>query len=143
MLRLDDLMRVTWSCVHFAAAAEVTPELRSALENAGMASFDLDGESVRTKEDLLRAVAEAMHFPDYFGMNWDAMIDCLRDLADRVPAEGHVLFVHAAEGLWRTGLPWTGQFVEVWLAGAEEAAHDGVPLHLVFVHTLPSAAALP
>jgi RNAse (barnase) inhibitor barstar len=141
MLRLDDLTRVTWSCVHFAAASEVTPQLRAALESAGMACFDLNGEAVRTKEDLLRVIAEAMRFPDYFGMNWDAMIDCLRDLADRVPAEGHVLFVHAADSLWRTGLPWAGQFVEVWLTAAEEAAHDGVPLHLVFVHTPPSTAA--
>jgi RNAse (barnase) inhibitor barstar len=142
VLRPDDLTRVTWSCVHFAAADEITPQLRAALENAGMASFDLNGESLRTKEDLLRAIAEAMRFPDHFGMNWDAMIDCLRDLADRVPAEGHVLFVHAGERLWRTGLPWAGQLVEVWLAAAEEAAHDGIPLHLVFVNTAsPSTAA--
>jgi RNAse (barnase) inhibitor barstar len=141
MLRLDDLTRVTWSCVHFATAGEVTPQLRTALESAGMATFDLSGDSVRTKEDLLRAIAEAMRFPDHFGMNWDATIDCLRDLADRIPAEGHVLFMHAAEALWRAGLPWTGQFVEVWLAAAEEAAHDGIPLHLVFVHTGPLSTA--
>lgn len=135
MLRLDDLTRVTWSCVHFADDDEVTPQLRTSLESAGVAAFDLSGESIRSKDDLLRAIAEAMRFPDYFGMNWDAVIDCLRDLADRTPAEGHVLFVHAAERLWRTGLPWVGQFVEVWLTAAEEAAHDGAPLHLVFVGT--------
>jgi RNAse (barnase) inhibitor barstar len=105
-----------------------------------MAIFDLDGEAVRTKDDLLRALAAAMRFPDYFGMNWDAVVDCLRDLADRVPAVGHVLFVHAAERLWRNGLPWTGRFVEVWLAAAEEAAHEGVPLQLVFVIGAPLAA---
>ena len=133
MLRPDDLARVTWSCVHFVTADEVTPQLRTSLESAGFAIFDLDGGSIRSKDDLLRAAAAAMRFPDYFGMNWDSLIDCLRDLPDRVPAEGHVLFVHAAGSLWRTGLPWTGQFVEVWLAAAEEAAHDGVPLHLVSV----------
>jgi RNAse (barnase) inhibitor barstar len=137
MLRPDDLTRVTWSCVHFADDDEVTPQLRASLESAGVAAFDLHGESIRSKDDLLRAIAEAMRFPDYFGMNWDAVIDCLRDLADRAPAEGHVLFVHAAERLWRTGLPWVGQFVEVWLTAAEEAAHDGAPLHLVFVGTSP------
>lgn len=140
MLRSDDLTSVSWRCVHFAAAAEVTPQLRTSLENAGIAIFDLDGEAVRTKDDLLRALAAAMRFPDYFGMNWDAVVDCLRDLADRVPAVGHVLFVHAAERLWRNGLPWTGRFVEVWLAAAEEAAHEGVPLQLVFVIGAPLAA---
>jgi RNAse (barnase) inhibitor barstar len=133
MLRFDDLTRVSWSCLHFAAAGEVTPQLRSGLEGAGIALFDLNGESVRSKEDFLRALAEAMRFPAHFGMNWDAVLDCLRDLADQVPAEGHVLFIHAADWLWRTGLPWVGQLVEVWLTAAEEAAHDGTPLHLVFV----------
>jgi RNAse (barnase) inhibitor barstar len=133
MLRLDDLTRVTWSCVHFAEDDEVMPQLRTSLESAGVAAFDLDGGPIRSKDDLLRAIAAAMRFPDHFGMNWDAVIDCLRDLADRTPAEGYVLFVHAAERLWQTGLPWVGEFVEVWLTAAEEAAHDGAPLHLVFV----------
>jgi RNAse (barnase) inhibitor barstar len=133
MLRRDDLTRVTWSCVHFAAADEVSSQLRASLESAAVAVFDLDGGSIRSKDDLLRAIAVAMQFPEYFGMNWDAVVDCLRDLADRMPAEGHVLFVHAADRLWQTGLPWMGEFVEVWLTAAEEAAHDGAPLHLVFV----------
>ncbi|HUL06332.1 MAG TPA: barstar family protein [Candidatus Acidoferrum sp.] len=133
MLRAADLTRVTWCCLHYAAAAEITAQLRVALQNAGIASFDLDGDRVRTRDDLLRGIADAMQFPDYFGMNWDAVIDCLRDLADRQPAEGYVLFVHAAERLWRQGLSWMGELVEVWLTAAEESAHEGVPLHLVFV----------
>jgi RNAse (barnase) inhibitor barstar len=140
MLHPDDLTRVSWCCVHFAAAAEVSPRLRTSLEEAGLAVFDLDAAAVRGKDDLLRAIAAALRFPDYFGMNWDALLDCLRDLAERVPADGHVLFVHAGDALWRTGLPWTGQFLEIWLAAAEEAAHDGNPLHLVFVSGAPPAA---
>jgi RNAse (barnase) inhibitor barstar len=139
MLRADDLARVTWCCVHYATVADVSPQLRAALERAGIAAFDLNGVPIRTRDDLLRGIADAMQFPDYFGMNWDAVIDCLRDLADRHPAEGYVLFVHAAEGLWRQGLPWIGELVEVWLTAAEESAHDGVPLHLVFVNAVPAS----
>jgi len=133
MLRADDLARVTWSCVHFAKATDISPQLRTTLQRAGVAIFDLNGESVRTRDDLLRGIADAMQFPDYFGMNWDALIDCLRDLPDRHPAEGYVLFLRATEWLWRQGLPWIGELVEVWLTAAEESAHDGIPLHLVFV----------
>ena len=138
MLRADDLARVTWCCLHYAVAADVTPQLRAALESAGIAAFDLDGKPISTREELLRGIADAMEFPDYFGMNWDAVIDCLRDLADRHPAEGYVLFLHAAEWPWRQGLPWMGELVEVWLTAAEESAHDGVPLHLVFVIAAPA-----
>ena len=133
MLRAADLTRVTWCCLHYAAASDLTTQLRTMLQSAGVATFELDGDKILTREDLLRGIAGAMQFPDYFGMNWDAVIDCLRDLPDRHPAEGYVLFLHAAERLWQQGTSWMGELVEVWLTAAEESAHDGVPLHLVFV----------
>lgn len=133
MIRIEDFCRVTWSCIHFGTEADVTPELRKALENEAIVSFELHAGNCQDRGDLLRGLAEAMRFPDYFGMNWDAVIDCLRDLDDRVPAEGYVLFVHQADGLWRQDLKTMGDLVEVWLLAAEEFAHDGVPLHLVFL----------
>lgn len=36
---------------------------------------------IRTKTDLLKALADQGRFPDYFGDNWDALLDCLRDLS--------------------------------------------------------------
>lgn len=33
------------------------------------------------KADLISALASAGRFPDYFGGNWDALLDCLRDLS--------------------------------------------------------------
>lgn len=36
---------------------------------------------IRNKAELLAALASAGHFPDYFGGNWDALQDCLRDLS--------------------------------------------------------------
>lgn len=34
---------------------------------------------VNGKEDLLRQVAEHLRFPSYFGCNWDALLDCMRN----------------------------------------------------------------
>lgn len=133
MIRADDLSRVTWSCIHFGIEADVTPDLRAMLESEAIVQFDLHAGGAWGRDDLLRGLAEAMQFPDYFGMNWDAVMDCLRDLDDRVPAEGYVLFVHDADVLWQHNLKAMGDLVEVWLMAAEEAGHDGVPLHLVFL----------
>ncbi len=36
---------------------------------------------IRSKAELLAILAEAGRFPDYFGSNWDALQDCLRDLS--------------------------------------------------------------
>jgi hypothetical protein len=38
-------------------------------------------ESTQGKEQLLRQLADCLAFPDYFGGNWDALIDCLSDLS--------------------------------------------------------------
>jgi len=41
----------------------------------------LDGAAVRGKADFLAASAAALAFPAYFGHNWDALAECLTDLA--------------------------------------------------------------
>ncbi|RJS22003.1 hypothetical protein DRW03_15570 [Corallococcus sp. H22C18031201] len=46
------------------------------------------------KEQLMRALAEALRMPDWFGMNWDALSDCLRDLSWLPP--GRIVLVHEA-----------------------------------------------
>ena len=49
---------------------------------------------VSGKKQLMRALEEALRFPEYFGRNWDALSDCLRDLSWLPP--GRVRLVHDA-----------------------------------------------
>lgn len=42
----------------------------------------------------MSVVEEALRFPDYFGRNWDALSDCLRDLSWLPP--GRISVVHDA-----------------------------------------------
>lgn len=39
-------------------------------------------ENINDKNSLFREYAEKLEFPSYFGMNWNAMIDCLCDLSN-------------------------------------------------------------
>jgi hypothetical protein len=48
---------------------------------------------VRSKQPLLAALACQLNFPDYFGHNWDAFEECVRDLS-WLPA-GRVMLKHA------------------------------------------------
>ena len=48
--------------------------------------------SIRSKQKLLRVLAEQLQFPAYFGYNWDALEECLQDLS-WVPA-GNVQIRH-------------------------------------------------
>ena len=49
-------------------------------------------ENLETKEQLFRALCAAVPLPDYFGNNWDALEECLGDLA-WIP-QGKVLLIH-------------------------------------------------
>ena len=40
----------------------------------------LDGAQARDKATFMTAIARALRFPDYFGNNWDALVDCLDEL---------------------------------------------------------------
>ena len=64
----------------------------------GYAFFHLEGQKIERKEQFLNHAALAMHFPEHFGNNWDALEDCLTDLSwlDEDKAEkGYViLFDH-------------------------------------------------
>ena len=105
--------------VHFA-----TGESAAALRvNAGDVVREIRGWA--SEEDLFRALASALQFPDYFGHNWDAFDECLREVDSDV-----VLLVHDAASLWRDAPSVATTLVEAWLAGAQECESD---LHLVFV----------
>jgi len=40
----------------------------------------LDTSGVRSKEDFLQACSDTFALPSWFGMNWDALLDCLSAL---------------------------------------------------------------
>lgn len=39
------------------------------------------GPKLSTREELFGSIAKQLGFPSYFGMNWDALEECLRDLS--------------------------------------------------------------
>ena len=103
--------------VHFATPASAA-KLRAegAAETRG---------TIASADALFSRLAQALEFPDYFGHNWDALNDCLRDVPGDV-----VLLLHDAGTLWREAPDVATELVDIWLAAAEE--HEG-KLHLVFV----------
>lgn len=44
------------------------------------AELVLDVGSVRNRDELHRLLAMTFHFPDYYGHNWDAFDECIRDV---------------------------------------------------------------
>ena len=106
-------------------SAEIEDALRGT--RLDLARVALDG--VEDKAALLARIAEALGFPDWFGGNWDALEDCLCDLAWR-PGEGHVLLFAGGRGLAADDL---GVLLDVLKTCAAFWSERGRPFFAVFL----------
>lgn len=61
-------------------AAFEPAEVRRTVEHAGAEFGYVDGWRWQTKDEFLIATGQALHFPDWYGANLDALADCLEDL---------------------------------------------------------------
>src|SRR3546814_14890677 len=56
------------------------PIYLAAAASLGFAVAEIDFRGCTGKDDALARFARALHFPDWFGGNWDALQDSLSDL---------------------------------------------------------------
>jgi RNAse (barnase) inhibitor barstar len=79
------------------------------------------------KEQLLRNIAAALAFPDWFGHNWDALEDCLTDLSWH-PQQGYLLLFEGASAGDDFGV-----LADVLRSSAEHWSGRGKPFFALFV----------
>ena len=89
--------------------------------STGPAPAVVDGSACRTRAAFFEEVARVLRLPGYFGRNWDALTDCLRDTGPVT------LIVAHAEELLSAEPP--EQFA-VFLAVFATAAADGLTVTL-------------
>lgn len=94
--------------------------INAVAEQQGWRCFHLDGRHITTKATFLRRCAQVMEFPSYFGQNWDAFEECLRDLT-WLPARGYLLlyddvaaFARHSPGEWATAYDILDDAVTHW-----------------------------
>ncbi|MGW7330668.1 barstar family protein [Streptomyces sp. NPDC054840] len=56
----------------------------------------LDGREMGDTNAVFMRFYDGLRLPDYFGWNWNALLDCLRDL-NWLPADHYVLVIEAAD----------------------------------------------
>lgn len=99
----------------------LAPALEAA-EAAGWTTVRLDLDGVRTKAELMRRVGAALRVPEWFGGNWDALADCLRDLSWLPEGGGRRLvavtswrgYAQARPGEWETLVEILEEAVDFW-----------------------------
>ncbi len=132
MITMNNLSKVSCQCIHFDSPTKVNV-VKNELASSPVKMISVDLSKVSSDDDLFVAIASALHFPDYFGRNWDALDECLTDMEWLPRTQGYVLFVDGAEALWKDAIHTAGKFVTAWLAASEQWRQKGVSFHLVFI----------
>ena len=102
----------------------------------------LDGDAIADKATLLRACADALAFPPYFGRNWDALADCLTDLS-WLPAPGYALvYDNPAPLIRRSPADWAVAR-EIFREAAARWGRAGVPFAVLLRRSGGLLRALP
>lgn len=120
---LSDAYEFAWSIQQAPGRQAVVRVIRGAKSGTAAEFFDECGA--------------AMQFPDYFGENWDALLDCLTDL-EWLPGDAYLLVVTQGDLVLDREADQLRALLEVWENAAEEWAKaqdsQGVPrpFHIVF-----------
>jgi len=64
----------------FRVHSDSLGELDAFLDRFAYQRIELDGRRMTSRVDAHAELARAFDFPDYYGKNWDAFNDCMRDV---------------------------------------------------------------
>ncbi len=127
---LDGIRRVE----HLAVDA-----VEAEADERGWRCVVLDGSEVESKQAFLEMCDEAFGLPDWFGMNWDALEECLADL-DLDGADG-VVVVWTSWGLLAEADASAFATALDILRGAQRSwSRDGVPGGVLLVGEGPDGS---
>ncbi|WP_244258427.1 barstar family protein [Streptomyces sp. Tu 2975] len=77
----------------------------------------LNGQEMPDEMSVFQKFREDLEFPEYFGWNWNAFYDCLRDL-QWLSSDHHILIIESAESvLCEDGVAREELFRTLWRAG--------------------------
>jgi RNAse (barnase) inhibitor barstar len=92
----------------------------------GQLVFRIDLAAAQDKAGMLDIIGKTMAFPEWFGHNWDALLDCLSDLGWR-PAEGYLIVLEHCDGIHGRAEADFVQLLQIFEAAANEWREQGIP----------------
>jgi RNAse (barnase) inhibitor barstar len=102
----------------------------------GWRLLPLDGTEVATKDDFLEQCAEVFGLPEWFGMNWDALEECLSELELETPG---LLVLWSSWGEFAGAEPEDfATALDILQTAAGTWAQDGVKGGVLFVGDGPT-----
>lgn len=124
----------------------IRPEHQKAVEkSAGKLHFrylpaDLSG--CQTMADALKQLGRELHFPDWYGSNFDALFDCLND-PSWLHAPGSIVVIAGSDSLRLADPEGFATLIEVFQAATDAHHEAGQAFWLLLDSPISGIAALP
>lgn len=118
------LANVARAGVHRAHLDDTRPLDAAAADN-GQLIFRVSLSRAADRNDALQVIGRVLAFPEWFGVNLDALHDCLVDMGWR-PAQGYIILLEHCENLLRNDAAGFGMLLKVFADAAEEWRNQGI-----------------
>lgn len=137
----DDFLRDNSRCGLFHLTAEQRTGIAGRAAAADLRFWEADLVSCRTSAECLPLLGKALAFPDWYGANFDALLDCLTD-PDWQTGPGDILLISGLDRLRRSDRKGLSTLLEVLSTAVDERRSAGQPLWIFFDRPLPGIPAL-
>lgn len=117
-------------------------ELEQTAAHLGWPVFTVDISACRKAAEALRQIGTALHFPTWYGANFDALFDCLTD-PDGQAGNGLVLLINGTDSLQQAESENFSTLVEVFQAVADARRETGHPCWILLDTPARGIVALP
>lgn len=124
--------------IQVLSTSSMAHSLEISAAESGQRIFHIDLSNVHSKSALIEAIGVGLNLPDYFGRNFDALEECLRDLKED---KGWLLIFENADDLLRVPSSELSTFVSILADTVEFWKSEGHSFRAVFIGgpTLASA----
>lgn len=117
-------------------------ELEQTAAHLGRPVFVVDIAACRNTAETLRQIGTALHFPTWYGANFDALFDCLTD-PDGQAGKASVLLLNGIDSLQQAEPENFSTLLEVLQAVAEARRETGNPCWILLDIPARGIGALP
>lgn len=92
-------------------------------------------------EAVLALIGEVLHFPDWYGANFDALYDCLTD-PECLPGKDNILTIDGCEHMLTSDPVGYATLLEVFAAAIDDLRKTGVSLWVLLDNPAPGIRTL-
>jgi RNAse (barnase) inhibitor barstar len=120
----------------YAVTKGAEADIKRAAKAHGLDYVKVDLKGVTGKEGFLKKAAKEFTFPPYFGMNWDAFSDCLKDMQWR-PATGYAILIENPQA-FMANAPEDAQLAgRIFDSSVQYWKQKKVPFFIIFRGKIP------